>query len=279
LTDIPGGTFGMGTVDERGYAADGEGPVHDVELEPYRIGTRTVTNAEFAAFVDATGHRTTAEEFGWSFVFAGLLPLDFPPTRAAAATPWWRQVHGADWRHPEGPHSTNGDRANHPVVQVSWDDANAFCRWAGSRLPTEAEWECAARGGRIGQHFPWGDELEPGGEHRMNVFQGRFPDENTGADGWLGTCPVETYPPNGYGLYEVTGNVWEWCSDWFGPRYYRHSPAAAPTGPRFGEARVMRGGSYLCHESYCWRYRVDARSSNTPDSTAGNIGFRVAAAR
>jgi formylglycine-generating enzyme len=279
LTDIPGGTFGMGTDDERGYLDDGEGPVHDVDLEPYGIGTSTVTNAQFAAFVDATGHRTTAEQFGWSFVFAGLLPVDFPPTRAAATTPWWRQVEGADWSRPEGPHSNIADRANHPVVQVSWDDATAFCRWAGVRLPTEAEWERAARGGRSGQHFPWGDDLEPGGEHRMNVFQGRFPDQNTGADGWLGTCPVETFPPNDYGLYQVTGNVWEWCADWFGRRYYRHSPTVAPAGPKFGEAKVMRGGSYLCHESYCWRYRVDARSSNTPDSTAGNIGFRVAASR
>ena len=267
----------MGTDDPRGYVADGEGPPHEVELAAYRIGTHTVTNAEFAAFVEATGHLTTAEELASSFVFAGLLPDDFPPTRAVAAAPWWREVPGATWRHPEGPQSSIADRDNHPVVHVSWYDAAAYCRWAGVRLPTEAEWERAARGPEDGHHFPWGDEREPEGEHRMNVFQGVFPQHDTGDDGWVGTCPVGSFPANAFGLGEVTGNVWEWCTDWFDPGYYRRSPPVAPSGPTSGSARVLRGGSYLCHDSYCWRYRVDSRSANTPDSSAGNVGFRVAA--
>ncbi|HET7070612.1 MAG TPA: formylglycine-generating enzyme family protein [Nocardioides sp.] len=277
LVPIPAGRFVMGTDDPRGYAADGEGPPHPVELSAYRIGAHTVTNAEFAEFVEATGHRTTAEQLGSSFVFSGLLPGDFPPTRAVAAAPWWREVLGASWRHPEGSQSQLTGRDSHPVVHVSWYDATAYCRWAGVRLPTEAEWERAARGGDDGHHFPWGDEREPGGEHRMNVFQGAFPGHDTGDDGWVGTCPVDTFPANGYGLHEPTGNVWEWCADWYDPGYYRRSPAADPTGPTSGTARVVRGGSYLCHDSYCWRYRVDSRSANTPDSSAGNVGFRVAA--
>ena len=277
LVAIPAGRFTMGTDDPRGYAADGEGPAHEVELAAYRIGVHAVTNAEFAAFVDGTGHRTTAEELGSSFVFVGLLPAGFPPTRAVAAAPWWREVPGATWRHPEGVRSTADGREEHPVVHVSWYDAVAYCRWAGVRLPTEAEWERAARGGRAGHHFPWGDEREPGGEHRMNVFQGSFPHRDTGADGWVGTCPVGTFAANDLGLHETTGNVWEWCADWFDPAYYRGSPAVSPTGPPTGTSRVVRGGSYLCHDSYCWRYRVDSRSANTPDSSAGNVGFRVAA--
>lgn len=273
---VPGGAFTMGT-DDPGYPADGEGPPHRVELSTYSIGVHAVTNAEFAAFVDATGHVTTAERFGNSFVFGGLLPDDFPPTRAVAAAPWWREVLGASWQHPEGPHSDVADRPDHPVVHVSWFDAEAFCSWAGARLPTEAEWERAARGGRDGHHFPWGDDREPDGTHRMNVFQGTFPGDDTAADGWAGTCPVGTYPPNDLGLHETTGNVWEWCADWFDPTYYARAPAADPAGPEQGSARVMRGGSYLCHESYCWRYRVDARSANTPDSSTGNLGFRIAA--
>jgi sulfatase modifying factor 1 len=277
LVTIPAGGFVMGTDDPRGYVADGEGPAHRVELTGYRIGVHTVTNAEFALFADTTGHRTTAEEFGTSFVFAGLLPDDFPPTRAVAAAPWWRDVPGADWRHPEGPQSSVTDRDTYPVVHVSWDDATAYCRWAEVRLPTEAEWERAARGAQDGHHFPWGDDREPDGVHRMNVFQGEFPHRDSGADGWVGTSPVGSYPPNDYGLHETTGNVWEWCADWFAPDYYRHSPATAPAGPPTGSARVLRGGSYLCHESYCWRYRVDSRSASTPDSSTGNTGFRVAA--
>ena len=277
LTAIPAGRFEMGTDDPRGYADDGEGPPHPVELDEFLIGTHTVTNGDFAAFVDDTAYRTTAEELGSSFVFAGLLPRGFPPTPSVAAAPWWREVSGADWRHPEGPQSSIGDRTSHPVIHVSWYDAVAYCDWAGLRLPTEAEWERAARGPEDGHHFPWGDEREPGGEHRMNVFQGRFPQRDTGDDGWVGTCPVGSYPANDFGLFETTGNVWEWCSDWFSSDAYRRSPARSPVGPRKGVNRVMRGGSYLCHDSYCWRYRVDSRSSNTPDSSAGNVGFRVAA--
>jgi sulfatase modifying factor 1 len=277
LADIPAGRFTMGTDDPGGYPADGEGPPHPVELPAYRIGVHTVTNAEYAAFADATGYRSTAEELGTSFVFAGMLPDDFPPTRAVAAAPWWREVPGADWGHPEGPQSSILDREAHPVVHVSWYDALAFCRWAGVRLPAEAEWERAARGPEDGHHYPWGDEREPGGAHRMNVFQGTFPHHDTGDDGWAGTCPVGAFPANGFGLHEVTGNVWEWCADWFAPDYYPASPVTAPTGPPSGSARVQRGGSYLCHDSYCWRYRVDSRSANTPDSSAANVGFRVAA--
>ena len=276
MLTIPAGVFTMGTDDPKGYPADGEGPPHEVELPAYELASCAVTNDQFEAFVTATGHRTSAEQYGTSFVFGGLLPDDFPPTRGVAAAPWWRQVEGADWRHPEGPQSDVTDRGSHPVVHISWLDASAFCAWSGTRLPTEAEWERAARGGLEGCHYPWGDELEPGGEHRMNVFQGEFPQANTAADGWDGTCPVGSFAPNGFGLFEMTGNTWEWCSDWFAPDAYRSAPRTAPTGPPSGSARVMRGGSYLCHDSYCWRYRVDARSANTPDSSTGNLGFRVA---
>ena len=274
--DLAGGAFWMGNEGAGSYPEDGEGPRHEVLLGPFAIAARCVTNADYAAFVEATGYRTAAERLGASFVFGGLLPGDFPPTRGVAAAPWWREVPGAFWRRPEGEGSDLVGRMDHPVVHVSWDDAMAYCAWSGTRLPTEAEWEYAARGGRTDDPFPWGDALEPNGEHRMNVFQGRFPAQNTEEDGWAGTCPVQTFPPNGFGLYEMTGNVWEWCADWFATDTYRNSPLRNPRGPDRGQARVMRGGSYLCHESYCRRYRVDARSANTPDSSAGNIGFRVA---
>lgn len=273
---IPGGRFLMGNPHPATYPEDGESQVHQVEVGDFALDPVTVTNERFAAFVAATGHVTSAEIHGWSFVFGGLLPDEFPPTRGVAAAPWWRQVHGASWDHPEGPHSDLDDRADHPVVHVSHHDALAFCAWDGSRLPTEAEWEYAARGGLDGAVFPWGDELEPGGEHRMNVWQGSFPDANSEADGYPGTAPVTAFEPNGYGLHNMCGNVWEWCADWFAADYYHHSPVENPPGPERGEARVMRGGSYLCHASYCHRYRVAARSSNTPDSSTGNLGFRVA---
>ncbi|MFD3945987.1 formylglycine-generating enzyme family protein [Streptomyces sp. NPDC058579] len=273
---VPGGEFLMGAEDGWTVPGDGEGPVHPVRLASFRIDRCAVSNAEFQDFTDATGHITDAERYGWSFVFAGLLPAGFPETRAVAEAPWWRQVYGAWWRHPEGPESDVRDRAEHPVVHVSWNDATAYAAWAGKRLPTEAEWECAARGGLEQRVFPWGDELEPGGEHRMNVWQGSFPDDNTSADGWYGTAPVTAYPANGHGLHNMCGNVWEWCADWYSPAYYRSSPKGDPPGPPLGVQRVIRGGSYLCHASYCRRYRVAARSSSSPDSSTGNQGFRCA---
>jgi formylglycine-generating enzyme len=271
---LEGGEFLMGNEGPDAYPDDGEGPVHPVELRPFAIEVTVVTNAAFTEFARATGHVTEAERFGWSFVFAGLLPDEFPDTRGVAESPWWRQVYGAEWRHPEGPHSGIADRLDHPVVHVSWNDAQAYCRWAGRRLPTEAEWEYAARGGLEGRSFPWGDELEPEGRHRMNVWQGDFPTHNTCADGHYGIAPVDAFAANDYGLHGLTGNVWEWCSDWYDAGYYETSPDDNPGGPTSGTARVMRGGSYLCHASYCRRYRVAARSANAPDSTTGNLGFR-----
>jgi formylglycine-generating enzyme required for sulfatase activity len=262
MVELGGGGFLMGTADADGFPQDREGPVREVEVEPFWIDPLAVTNSRFAEFVEATGHLTEAEREGWSFVFGGLLPDDFPATRAIADATWWRQVMGADWRHPEGPQSGIDERLEHPVVHVSWNDAAAFCAWAGMRLPSEQEWELAARGGLEQRRFPWGDELEPGGIHRMNVWQGSFPDRNTLDDGWLGTCPVDEYEPNGFGLMNTSGNVWEWCAGLF-----------SPVDP---DEKAIRGGSYLCHASYCNRYRVAARSHNTAASSTGNTGFRCA---
>ena len=277
MRPIPGGEFLMGTDGHYGFAADGEGPAHAVKLAPFFIDEFCVTNEQFNAFVNATHYKTEAEKFGWSFVFQGHLT---PEQQAVAVrlrvvgSEWWCRVDGATWRHPEGPGTNIKQRWAHPVVQVSWRDARAYAAWAGKRLPTEAEWECAARGGLVQKRFPWGDELEPGGRHFMNVWQGTFPEHNTGADGHYGPAPARSFKPNGHGLYQMTGNVWEWCWDWYDPGYYRVSPRENPTGPAAGERRVMRGGSYLCHASYCNRYRTDARSSNTPDSSTTNLGFR-----
>jgi len=276
LIELPGGVFTMGNDADYGYPADGEGPAHAVELSPFLISRFPVTNRQFEQFTEATGYVTEAQSYGWSFVFSGLLGADAPPTPEVAGQPWWRQIRGADWAHPLGPDSNVVDLADHPVVHVSWNDAVAYCDWTGSRLPTEAEWEFAARGGIEGMRFPWGKSLEPDGVHRMNVFQGAFPESNTLEDGFAGTAPIETYEPNGFGLFQMTGNVWEWVSDWFDQTYYSNSAAKDPTGPKTGGAKVIRGGSYLCHASYCNRYRVDSRSSNGPDSSTGNMGFRVA---
>ncbi|MEO6829155.1 MAG: SUMF1/EgtB/PvdO family nonheme iron enzyme, partial [Acidobacteriaceae bacterium] len=167
-------------------------------------------------------------------------------------------------------------REDHPVVHVSWNDAVAFTQWSGQRLPTEAEWEYAARGGLEQKIYPWGDKLRPNGEHRCNIWQGEFPKHDTGDDGYAGTCPVDAFPPNGYGIYSITGNAWEWCADWFSADFHRDTDRNNPTGPSTGTDRVIKGGSFLCHKSYCNRYRVAARSRNTPDSSTSNMGFRCA---
>ena len=273
---LSGGEFLMGADDGVGFPADGEGPVRRVPLNPFYIDACAVTNAEFSRFAKATRYKTEAELFGWSFVFRGFVSPSVARrvTQVVSAAPWWWPVKGASWRHPEGPGSNVKARADHPVVHVSWNDATAFCEWAGKRLPTEAEWEFAARGGLEQKTYPWGDELTPGGEHRCNIWQGRFPDQDTGDDGHLGTAPALSFPPNGFGLYNTSGNVWEWCSDWFSPTFHNEGPRDNPKGPPSGSSKSIRGGSYLCHDSYCNRYRVAARSANTPDSSTGNLGFR-----
>jgi sulfatase modifying factor 1 len=258
---------------------DGEGPVREIELAPFAIGRFPVTNDLFSRFVDETGFVTEAEMFGWSFVFwAHLetsrihdLAVDTP-----AATPWWCRVPGACWRSPEGPSSSLVTRLNHPVVHISWRDAAAFCRWCDLRLPTEAEWEYAARGDLVQKRFPWGDTLLPEGQHLCNIWQGSFPYQDTAEDGFCNTCPVDAFPPNGLGLSSMTGNTWEWCADWFSSDFHQQGSRSNPSGPGSGSRRVIRGGSFLCHESYCNRYRTSARSSNTPDSSTSHTGFRCA---
>lgn len=282
---VPGGEFAMGDAFGEGYPDDGETPVHSVRLSPYWIDTHAVTNREFARFVKATGYTTEAEEFGYSPVFHSAVTAPRDVVGYPEQTPWWRTVRGASWRRPGGAGSDSGRLAQHPVVHVSWRDANAYCAWAGKRLPSEAEWEFAARGGLAASRFPWGDDLLRRGRWQCNIFQGSFPTHNTEDDGWATTAPVTTFAPNGYGLHQMVGNVWEWCADVFDATTYAaragtavSDPVVAPD-PAVDESqvpRVMRGGSYLCHDSYCYRYRVAARSSNTAESASGNIGFRCA---
>jgi sulfatase modifying factor 1 len=277
MISLSGGEFLMGTDYEGGFPADGEGPVRVVTLSPFQLDTFPVTNSDFAAFVKATGYRTEAEQFGWSFVFWAHIPgnlFEKLVEDTVAAAPWWCKVPDSSWSQPEGPGSNIYSRESHPVVHVSWQDASAYADWAHRRLPTEAEWEYAARGGLVQKLYPWGDELTPDGEHRSNIWQGEFPFNDTAEDGYAGTCPVDAFPPNGYGFYSMTGNVWEWCADWFGSSSSSTTAAHNPTGPLIGTSKVMKGGSFLCHVSYCNRYRVAARTSNTPDSSASNIGFR-----
>ncbi len=278
MVALSGGEFIMGTDDGVGYPADGEGPARRVVVRPFWLDVCAVTNAQFLRFIKASDYVTEAERYGWSFVFHSFVSPQIARSvmKAPLDTPWWSVVERADWRRPEGPDSSIRRRMEHPVVHVSWNDAAAYCEWVGKRLPSEAEWEFAARGGLLQRTYPWGNELAPKGEHRCNIWQGAFPDHNSREDGYIGTCPVRTFPPNDHGLYNMVGNVWEWCSDWFNASY----PAAAvhddPQGPRAGSRRSMRGGSYLCHQSHCNRYRVAARGSNTPDSSTGNLGFRCA---
>jgi len=265
MVALPGGEFLMGSSDPT-FPADREGPVREVSVKPFAIAAKAVSNREFGRFVTATGYLTEAERYGWSFVFFKFLAKDHRPTRAIASAPWWRAVPGASWLAPEGPGSDVEARMEHPVVHVSWNDARAYAAWLGMRLPSEAEWEYAARGGREQATFPWGNDLAPDGRHRCNVWQGDFPNHDAGEDGYRGTCPVDAFLPNDFGLFNMVGNTWEWCADdWVGGVQ------------EIGEHRVMKGGSYLCHASYCNRYRVAARTHSTADSSTGHTGFRLVA--
>ncbi len=277
MVKLDGGRFFMGTEDKEGFPADGEGPVREVTLAPFLIDKYPVTNQQFSEFAQAAGYRSEAEVFGWSFVFQGHIPRERYQRlvdRTAPGIRWWCKVLGACWKHPEGPDSSIAPRLHHPVVHMSWNDAAAYAAWSGKRLPTEAEWEYAACGGLEQKTFPWGDELTPGGRHLCNIWQGEFPNIDLAEDGYSAPCPVGAFPPNGYGLYTITGNAWEWCNDWFDPAYHITATRANPVGPPSGSQRLMKGGSYLCHRSYCNRYRVAARTSNTPDSATTNISFR-----
>ncbi len=272
---IPGGPAIVGT-NAPVFAVDGEGPARQVTLRAFQLDRHAVTNRRFAAFVTATGYRTEAERFGWSFVFHSFVPpgLDAP---APEVTPWWHRVDGACWSAPEGPGSSIAARLDHPAIHIAWPDAAAFAAWAGGRLPTEAEWEHAAQGGAPGARFPWGSaEPDDSTTFPCNIWQGDFPRRNSAADGFAGTAPVGSFPPNGYGLHEMCGNVWEWCADPFRIRSLSRAAKARNATAAEGGERLMKGGSYLCHRSYCYRYRIAARVGHTPDTSAGHTGFRVA---
>ncbi len=301
---IPGGTFVMGTDDPEADAS--EKPAHAVQLDGFWMDATEVTNAQFAAFVQATGYITVAERKpDWSELQQQLPPgTPHPPdaqlvagslvfTPPAQAVPlhdvsqWWTWTPGANWQHPEGPKSSLDGRDQHPVVQVAYADAQAYARWAGKRLPTEAEWELASRGGLTAKRFAWGNEKAPDGRHLANTFQGHFPEKNTNEDGFAGTAPVRSFPPNGYGLYETIGNVWEWVSDWYDAEAFQKQPQQAslnPTGPDRSfdprepgvPKRVTKGGSFLCSDNYCANYRPSARQGTAYDTGASHIGFRCA---
>ncbi len=286
---IPGGAFWMGGDDAS--MADAA-PVHEVRVSGFWMDRTEVTNHQFARFVEATGYRTIAERKPEAKDYPGapaekLVPGSIvftpPAGRVSLDDPlvWWRYVPGADWRHPEGPGSTIVGKDDHPVVQICWYDALAYANWAGKRLPTEAEWEFASRGKLARARYVWGDELRPGGKWQANIWEGRFPDQNTKDDGFARTAPVGTFPPNGFGLFDTAGNVWEWCADWYRPRY-ETVPRDNPAGPESSfdpdepgvAKRVQRGGSFLCSDEYCTRYLPGARGKGAPDSAADHVGFR-----
>lgn len=303
---IPGGEFSMGSKDPRGDLCGGNEPmddarpIHRVQLDGFWMDRTEVTNAEFARFVAATKYITVAERPLKASDYPGV-PADqlapgsivFTPPGAAVplnnALRWWAWVPGASWRHPEGPASHLDGRDNFPVVHIAYEDAAAYATWAGKDLPTEAQWEFAARGGLSGQAYPWGNELNPDGKWMANIFEGHFPHENTKADGFGGAAPVASFPANGYGLHDVAGNVWEWCSDWYAPDAYAKRASSSPVvrspvGPAQSESfdpaepgmakRVQRGGSFLCTDQYCTRYMVGTRGKGAPDTGSNHAGFR-----
>lgn len=271
---IGGGTALIGT-DAPVIADDAEAPLRKKRVKPFSIGETTVTNAQFAAFVAATGYVTEAERFGWSFVFHTQVPAEVGQTEAIQDVPWWRRVNGAHWRDIHGAGEVLAeDLPDHPVVHVSWNDALAFAEWCGGRLPSEAEWEHAARGGQGDVVFPWGDEEPDDVEHLpCNIWQGRFPDVNTGADGYFTTAPAKSFAANAFGLYNLVGNVWEWTAEPFVIRSQRKQ--ARQRQAQMRGYKLAKGGSFLCHRSYCYRYRIAARTGNSPDSATTHTGFRV----
>jgi sulfatase modifying factor 1 len=290
---IPGGEFAMGSEE----FSDAR-PVHRVAVDGFWMDATEVTNAEFDRFVRATSYVTVAERVPRAEDYPGALPENLvagsvvftpPPTEVPLDDHyrWWRYVPGADWRHPEGPGSSITDRMDHPVVHVAYEDVLAYAKWANKRLPTEAEWEFAARGGLDGKPYVWGDDFRPHGKFMANTFQGHFPDKNTGEDGFLGTSPVKAFPANGYGLYGMAGNVWEWVTDWYRPDYYAKLAAGGgvahnPKGPddsfdpmQSGAIkRVQKGGSFLCTDQYCSRYMPGGRGKGEPDTGTNHTGFR-----
>jgi formylglycine-generating enzyme required for sulfatase activity len=293
MVRLPGGEFWMGS--EQPQFRDAR-PVHRVRVDGFWIDKTEVTNAQFAEFVAATGHVTIAEKTPRAEDFPGAPPENLvagsvvfaPP---AAAVPldnqfrWWGYVKGANWRHPEGPASDLKGREKHPVVHVAWADAQAYAKWAGKRLPTEAEWEYAARGGLDHKPFSWGDEFKPGGKFMANSFQGHFPEKNTAEDGFAGVAPVGLFPPNGFGLYDTAGNVWEWCADFYRPDYFAEFAAGVAVNPQGPSdsldpaepgviKRVMKGGSFLCTDQYCSRYMPGGRGKGEPDTGTNHLGFR-----
>ena len=271
---FPGGASFVGT-DRPALRYDGEGPRRPIRLKPFGIEAHAVSNDRFAAFVAATGYVTEAERFGWSFVFQTFLDAELSAP-APVDTPWWRKIDGANWRHPEGPGSEIGARGDHPVTHISWRDANEFALWCGGRLPTEAEWEHTARGGEAERRFPWGDEEPTDTRIFCNIWQGRFPDLNTEADGYHGTAPVDAFVPNPAGLFNMAGNVWEWCQDPFRTRSLTRTGKDRDRIAAAERERTLKGGSYLCHISYCYRYRIAARMGRNPNTSTGHIGFRLA---
>ena len=277
---IPEGTFHIGTNQPDGFPTDNEGPKITIQHPAFMIDETTVTNKEFASFIKKTGYITEAEKFGWSFVFHYFLSeVTKKKSKLVPNMNWWYAVAGADWSHPEGPDSSIEARWDHPVVQVSRNDAVAYCQWAGKRLATEAEWEIAAKGGTEFQKYYWGKEFLKDGTYQCNIWQGDFPRTNTLADGFANTAPAKWYEANEYGMYQPIGNVWEWCSnparidltefkEKDSAYYWSHHQIIDD------KTYATRGGSFLCHESYCKRYRLSARNGNTGMSAANNLGFR-----
>lgn len=279
MVNIPKGSFMMGMEDSP-FPGDGEEPERHVTMRPYSIDKFEVSNGEFAEFVAATKYKTEAELFGNSFVMEYFLAKEVEEEidEAVANANWWLPVHGANWKRPEGRGSNIDDRMDHPVVHVSWNDAHAFCKWKGKRLPTEAEWEFACRGGLSRKLFPWGDDLKKDDKFHANIWQGKFPKQNSAEDGYNGSCQVDRFLQNDYQLYNMVGNVWEWVADWW-TTTHSSRPVKNPFGPSYGTEKMKKGGSFMCHKNYCYRYRCAARSSNSADSSALNLGFRCAKSR